>query len=172
MKRLYLIRHAKSGVATSGTDDFERALAPRGRRSAPRMGRYMRDLDYKPEIALCSPAVRARQTWELLRDNLQCQMIEELRPELYLAEPRTLLDTIRMVDDRHGSAILIGHNPGIQILALGLVGRGVGTANPFGKYPTAALTVFDFEIDHWREVTVGQGILIGYTRPKELDANA
>lgn len=132
----------------------------------------MRDLDYRPDIALCSPAVRARQTWELIRDNLRCAVIEEYRPELYLAEPQTLLDTIRLVDDRHAGAILVGHNPGIQILAHGLVGRGSTAANPFGKYPTAALAVFDFETDHWRDLTIGQGILIDYTRPKELDANA
>jgi len=153
-------------------DDFDRPLAPRGRRSAPRMGRYMRDLGYRPEIALCSPAIRAKQTWERVRDELKCDILEDIRPELYHAEPRTLLDAIKGIDDSHSSAIVIAHNPGILTLALGLVGRGVATANPFGKYPTAALTVFDFDTKKWEGVAPGQGKLIGFTRPKELDQSA
>lgn len=172
MKRLFILRHAKSGWSDPEMDDFDRPLAPRGRRAAPRIGSYMRTLDYKPALALCSPAVRARQTWEYVQEELQGCTLEDIRPELYHAEPRALLDAVRSVDDVHPSAILIGHNPGILTLALGLVGRGIASANPFGKYPTAALTVFDFPTDRWAGVDPGQGTLIDFTRPKDLDRNA
>ena len=172
MKRLYLLRHAKSGMAGPGTGDFDRTLAPRGRRAAPRIGEYMQSLGYRPGIALCSPARRTRETWELVREKLDCPVAEEFPSTLYDAAPRTLLDCVRAIDDRYDGAILVGHNPGILTLALGLVGRGVTSANPFGKYPTAALTVFDVEIDRWRDLVPGSGILIGFTRPKELDAIA
>ena len=172
MKRLYLLRHAKAQIAEPDMDDFDRPLAPRGRRTAPRVGAYMRLLGYRPDIALCSPAARALETWVLLRDALGCEIEEEFRDEIYSAAPRTLLDCVRGLDDRHASAILVGHNPGILTLALGLVGRGIGSANPFGKYPTCALTVFDFDVGRWRDVAPGGGILIGFTRPRELDAVA
>ena len=79
---------------------------------------------------------------------------------------------MQQIDDTHPSALVISHNPGILTLALGLLGKGVLSANPFGKYPTAALTVFDFAAGTWSDVYPGQGRLIGFTRPKELDSGA
>lgn len=172
MKRLYLLRHAKSGWTDPEQDDYERTLSPRGRRAAPLMGRYMQNLGYAPSIALCSPAQRTRETWAYIDAALECETVEDLQPELYLPEPRTLFNTIREIDDTHSSAIVISHNPGILTLALGLLGKGIRSANPFGKYPTAALAVFDFDIDSWAVLQVGRGTLIGYTRPKELDSTA
>lgn len=172
MKRLFLLRHAKSGWDDPGQDDFDRSLTRRGRRSAPLMGRYMQNLGYAPSIALCSPARRAQETWGLVRGALASETVEEMRPELYLPDPRTLLDTIRAIGNAHPSAIVISHNPGILTLALGLSGKDVQSANPFGKYPTAALTVFDFAVETWADVDPGEGRLIGFTRPKQLDSAA
>jgi len=172
MKRLYLLRHAKSGWDHPTQDDFDRSLTRRGRRSAPLMGRFMQDHGYVPSIALCSPARRAHETWGLVRDALNSETTEEMRPELYLAEPQTLLDAIRKIGNVHPSAIVISHNPGILALALGLTDPRERSANPFGEYPPAALTVFDFEVEKWSDVHPGQGRLIGFTRPKELDSAA
>ncbi|NBP71958.1 MAG: histidine phosphatase family protein [Alphaproteobacteria bacterium] len=172
MKRLFIIRHAKSSWELPDQDDFDRRLAPRGRRAAPLMGQYMRSLNYRPSVALCSPARRAVETWHYIRDALPCETIEEFLPELYHPDPRAMLDLIREIDNGHPSAILISHNPGVLTLALGLVGRGIKNANPFGKYPTAALTVFDFDVDIWADIRPGAGELVGFTRPKELDSAA
>ncbi len=172
MKRLLILRHAKSGLAQQGGDDFDRPLSPRGRRAAPAIGRHMSSLGYRPDIVLCSPAVRTRQTWDLVRAELDVAPIEEFRSELYLAEAKTLLDAIRRCEDRSGCVLVIAHNPGILTLALGLVGRGVKSANPFGKYPTGALTVFDFDCDRWEDIRPGEGQLVDYTRPKDIDSNA
>ncbi|CAN0501767.1 unnamed protein product, partial [Laminaria digitata] len=73
MKRLYLLRHAKSGWDDPGQDDFDRPLSRRGLRSSPLMGRYMQNLGYAPSIALCSPARRTRETWELVRAALESE---------------------------------------------------------------------------------------------------
>tara|TARA_R110000868_G_scaffold10900_11_gene52766 strand:+ start:9558 stop:10076 length:519 start_codon:yes stop_codon:yes gene_type:complete len=172
MKRLFLLRHAKSGWDDPGQDDFDRPLSRRGERSAPLMGRYMRDLGYTPAIALCSPARRTRDTWAHIQKALDCETAAEMPPELYHPEPRTLLDAVRTIGDGYPSAIVISHNPGILTLALGLIGNGVRSANPFGKYPTAALTVLDFDTPSWSGIQPGKGTLIGFTRPKELDSAA
>lgn len=172
MKRLYIIRHAKSSWESPNQDDFDRRLAPRGRRAASLMGEYMRRLNYRPSVALCSPARRALETWSYIKDALPCETVEDIQPELYHPDPRTMLDLIRRIDDGHPSAILVSHNPGVLTLALGLVGHGVQSANPFGKYPTAALTVFDFDADRWDDIRPGAGHLIGFTRPRELDSAA
>ena len=83
-----------------------------------------------------------------------------------------MFDLIREIDAGYPSAILVGHNPGVLTLSLGLIGRGVKGANPFGKYPTATLTVFDFDVDHLTDVRAGTGQLIRFTRPKEMDSAA
>ena len=172
MKRLYIIRHAKSSWESPDQDDFDRPLAPRGRRAAPLMGQYMRSLGYRPSIALCSPARRAVDTWRHIDGALGCDTVEEICPELYHPDARKVLEIVRDTDDGHSSAIVVSHNPGVLTLALGLIGGGIKVANPFGKYPTAALTVLDFEADAWRDIRPGGGRLIGFTRPKELDSAA
>ena len=165
MKRLFLLRHAKSGWAGPGQDDLDRPLSPRGRRSAPLMGRHMRDLGYAPTIALCSPARRTRDTWSCIRDILDCETAEEMPPGLYHPDPRTLVDCIRAIDDAHESAIVISHNPGLLAVAMGLMDTGVQPANPFGKYPAGALAVIDFDIPSWAAIRLGEGALVGFTRP-------
>ena len=162
MKRLYLLRHAKSSWDRPELDDFDRPLAPRGVRAAPRMGEYMRARQYRPAIALCSPALRARQTWTHVRDALDCRTIERMRPELYDAEPTALLEAVRSVDSRYGSAIVIAHNPGIQELAAALAGGGA----TIDAYPTAALAVFD--VGDWADVRPGEGVLLEFVRPRDL----
>lgn len=172
MKRLFILRHAKSTVADPAVDDFDRSLAPRGRRAAPLMARYMRDRDYCPDVALCSLAVRACETWAYVRAELGCSPVEDFRRDLYLAEPRALLETIRGLSDRYSSALIIGHNPGIQTLALGLLGHGSASVDPFGKYPTGALAVFDFDAPSWTDIAPGRGKLVDFKRPKDIDQAA
>ena len=122
----------------------------------------MRTRRYRPAIALCSPALRARQTWALVRDALDCQATECMRPELYDAEPYTLLEAVRSVDSRYDSAIVVAHNPGIQGLAADLAGEGA----TIDAYPTASLAVFD--IGNWADIMPGEGILLEFVRPRDL----
>ena len=113
MKRLFIIRHAKSSWESPDHDDFDRRLAPRGRRAGPLMGKYMRSLNYRPSVALCSPVRRALETWRYIQNALPCETVEEIQPKLYQPDPRAMFDLIREIDDGHPSAILVSHNPGV-----------------------------------------------------------
>ena len=158
MSRLYLLRHAKSSWKDASLDDHDRPLAPRGKRASKAIGRYLRDRDVTPELVLCSSAKRARQTLERLGP---AGLDARIEPELYGAGSNTLLARLREVPDEVASVMLIGHNPGMQQLALTLAGLD-------DKFPTAALATL--ECPAWS--TLEHAELIDYVRPRDLDAPA
>jgi len=166
MKRLILLRHAESGW---GQDDFDRSLSTRGKHTAPLVGHHIQRLGYAPTFVLCSPARRTRETWTYVKSALDGKTTEDLRPELYLAEPNTLLGAVRAIEDGHRNVLVIGHNPGILALALGLASDDIRAANPFGEFPAAALAVFDFDVASWSGMLPGAGTLVGFTRPDALE---
>ena len=161
-----LLRHAESGW---GQDDFERSLSPHGKRTAPLVGRHMQRLGYAPTYVLCLPARRTRETWAYVSAALDGEATEDLRRELYLAEPNTLLDAVRAIDDGHLNVLVIGHNPGLLALALGLATDDIRAGHPFGEFPTAALAVFDFDVTAWADMRPGDGTLIGFTPPDAIE---
>jgi len=171
MKRLYLLRHAKSDWADSDKVDEDRPLSPRGRRAAPAMGRYMRREGLVPALVLASTARRTEETWELLAPALKADVPVETSEKLYLASPARLLKSIRAVDDSISSLAIVGHNPGLQALALELTGNGEATAQArmATKYPTGALAIFDFDIDRWMDVAAAGGRLERFVVPRDLD---
>ena len=124
MHTLYLLRHAKSSWSDPTLPDEERPLAPRGRRDAKRVAEHLVQLGIEPELVLCSSARRTRETLELIRPALDATTSVALEAELYAATADTLLEHLRAVPDGVASVLLIGHNPGLQDLALLLaVGR-------------------------------------------------
>jgi phosphohistidine phosphatase len=171
MKRLYLLRHAKSDWADPDRIDAERPLSPRGRRAAPTLGRYMRRERLIPGLVLASTARRAEETWDLLSESLKSHVPIEASHKLYLASPARLLKAIQGVDDRIGSVIIVGHNPGLQALALELAGSGEANARAriTAKYPTGGLAVFDFAVERWADVAAGGGELERFVVPRDLD---
>ncbi len=171
MKRLYLLRHAKSDWADPNRADADRPLSPRGRRAAPALGHFMRREGLIPELALSSTARRAEETWELLAPALRTDVRLETSNKLYLASPVRLLKAIQAVADKWNSVVIIGHNPGLQALALELVGSGEagGRVRLATKYPTGGLAVFDFPVEHWSEIAAGMGKLARFIVPRDLD---
>jgi phosphohistidine phosphatase len=171
MKRLYLLRHAKSAWADPDRVDADRPLSPRGRRAAPALGRYMRREGLTPGLALSSTARRAEETWELLAPALKVDVPLETSPKLYLASAARLLKTIRGLAEDCQSVIVVGHNPGLQALALELLGTGEASARArlASKYPTGGLAVFDFSIERWSEIAAGTGRLERFVVPRDLD---
>ncbi len=171
MKRLYLLRHAKSDWADPDRVDADRPLSPRGRRAAPALGRYMGREGLIPALALSSTARRAEETWEFLAPGLRTAVPLETSHKLYLATSARLLKTVRGVPDDYASVIVIGHNPGLQAFALELAGAGEATARArlASKYPTGGLAVFDFSLAHWSEVAAGAGKLERFIVPRDLD---
>lgn len=161
MKTLYLLRHAKSARARGWEDDFERALAPRGRRDASAVGVLMRGEGRIPSLALVSTARRAAETWRLIASELGTGVREIAEDSLYLAAAEQMFRAITTTADDHGSLLIIGHNPGLHDLARGLVRDGPpdDIARLRKGYPTCALSEIRFDIDSWSELRPETGQL-------------
>lgn len=174
MKTLSILRHAKSSWDDAGLPDFERPLAPRGRKAAPLMGRHMRELGIAPDLVLCSPALRTRETASLTLNELG-----EHRPPvtydetIYEATADALMAALRPLPATIGHVLMIGHNPGLQDLILELTaGRLEGPhAAIAAKLPTAALVVLELAIQEWRQIEPGCGTVRHVATPRQLQAD-
>ena len=178
MRRLMLLRHAKTEHDAPSGHDQDRRLDDRGRLDAAAIGGWIGRHPPVPDTVLVSTAVRAHQTWEIAREAMKDALREPARPpqvelldELYGAEPARLLKIIRMAEVSDPKRLmLIGHNPGMHEMALMLTGSGDATAKKAleDNLPTAGLAVLDFEIDDWSEVAFRRGKLVRFTSPKLL----
>ena len=171
MRTLLLLRHAKSSWDDPGLADFDRPLAPRGRRAAPVMAAYLMKQSLQPDLVLCSPAVRARQTWAMVAEGLGGSIeVKELQ-SLYLGAPSRLLEAVRRVPNTASTVLLIGHNPGMEDLAQALAGPGSkpkALAKLEAKFPTAALAEIRFDAASWKDLALGSGRLRRLVWPKDL----
>jgi phosphohistidine phosphatase len=166
MQTLYLLRHGKSSWDDPTLPDHERPLAPRGRRDAKRIAKHLRRLGLEPELILCSSAARTRETLELLRPALGASevIVEE---DLYGASSDELLARIHLVPDSVASVMLIGHNPGLEQLALALASAGDDLERLAAKFPTAALATLAIA-NSWSRLAPGDATLDAYVVPKQL----
>jgi len=172
VKTLYLLRHGKSSWKDRSLADPDRPLNDRGRRAAALMGDYLRREAIQPRLILCSAARRARETLVGLEamtgDGGVPTLIEEA---LYMSDPEDLLLRLNRVEDSVPSVMVIGHNPGLQELALTLVGDGGDLGRRIAiKYPTAALAVFTAAVSRWQDLRSGGARLERFIRPKDLQA--
>jgi phosphohistidine phosphatase len=174
MRRLMLLRHAKTETDAPSGKDQDRRLDDRGRNDAAEIGGWMTRHPPFPDSVLVSPAVRAHQTWEIAWQAMKKRVPEpevELVPELYGADPAQLLLTIREASTADPKTLmLVGHNPGMHELALALAGSGdaMGRRALADNLPTSGLAVFDFEIDDWADVAFRRGRLVQFVSPKLL----
>jgi len=157
MKKLTLLRHAKSERDSPSGRDFDRSLNERGRADSKRMGQEIRDLGLQFDLVLASPAQRVVETVEGI-GGLSPQFDEHI----YDASTKQLLDLVQSTDDRVGSLMLVGHNPGFERLAARLTDEEVDDV------PTTALVEIELPIDHWRDADEGGGRLIRFIKAKEL----
>jgi len=168
MKRLLILRHAKSSWSEAGLGDHERPLNKRGRKAAPLMGAWMAHQGYRPDGILCSSSVRTRETLDLVRPYLGRKIPVMIERRVYLADAHRLLTLLRNLPADWDSALLIGHNPGLAELVELLRDPGASRCAAAGKSPTAALAVFDLPVTDWTRVDSGMGALIELTRPRDL----
>ncbi|MBR0874594.1 histidine phosphatase family protein [Bradyrhizobium tropiciagri] len=174
MRRLLLLRHAKTETDSPSGHDQDRRLDERGHRDAAEIGGWLADNPPRPNRVLVSPAVRTRETWEIVREAMKeagPQPKVEFVPELYGADPAQLLTTIRMASVTDPKRLmLIGHNPGMHELALTLTGSGDEASKRalHDNLPTSGLAIFDFAIDDWNEVSFRRGKLVLFVSPKLL----
>jgi phosphohistidine phosphatase len=171
MKRLYLLRHAKSSWDEPTLVDHERPLAPRGRRAVKVMAKHLRREGIAPQLVLCSSSRRTRQTLTRIAPGLGKSADVQIRSKLYAASAPELLEVLREVPDGVESVMVIGHNPGIQDLALSLARDGPQITRVRGKFPTAALATLEFRAA-WRELAPGSAELVSFVKPKELSRDA
>jgi len=170
MLTLSLFRHAKSSWADPGLEDFERPLNDRGEDAAPRMGAFMARHGIAPELILCSPAVRARQTLDLVLPHLPASPKVAYEDALYLAAPAVLLKRVRKIAAKVRHAMVVGHDPGMHALARELAGSGdpEDMQALADKFPTAGLAVIVFAARSWADVKRGTGRLELFMAPRRL----
>lgn len=172
--RLLLLRHAKSDWSGKA-DDHARPVSARGKRTAPRMGAWMRAKGYEPKLVLCSTAERTKETLELVVPAFARRPQIRYDRSLYLAEWPALLAEIRAAAGETSPLMVVGHNPGLEQLAIALALQSQSASERARleklaqKFPTAALAVLDFEIADWSGLKPGLGRLVDYMRPKDLD---
>jgi phosphohistidine phosphatase len=172
MKRLAVLRHAKSSWDHAGVDDFDRPLNERGWKAARRMGKELKHRRMSFDLGLASPAARVRETVDgLIEEYGQPTFPIRFEKPIYQADASALLALIRAIPDEVDAALLIGHNPGLERLLAeiskddkhGLRDRVAD------KYPTAALAVVELPVRHWAKVEPGSGTIVNLILPKELD---
>ena len=169
MKTLTLLRHAKSSWGNSAERDFDRPLNARGREAALAMGREIRALGLAFDRIVASPSARTAETLAVLAEGHGTEFDAENDARVYLASPTTLLQIVREADDAHHRLLIVGHNPGMERLAL-LLSRGGALRDRIAdKYPTGALAEIALPVARWRDVGEGGGTLARFIRPRDLD---
>ena len=161
MRILYLLRHAKSSWNDSSLSDFERPLKGRGREAAEQMGLFLASKKAAVSALIVSPAVRTRQTVEILLRHARLGAEPQFDQRLYDASLSTLVQVVAEIEDEKQSAMLVGHNPGMEEM-LALLTRETR------HMPTAALARISLDCASWKEVGRGTGKLDWFVTPREL----
>jgi phosphohistidine phosphatase len=171
MRKLLLLRHAKGVPAETAPDDFERPLNAKGLTAARAVAHYLSVTKLKPDLVLCSAALRTRGTLAELLPVLahDCRIAIEHR--LYMASAPRLLERVRNIDEDVNCALVIGHNPGLERLARMLAGSGPADMidSLRAKFPGAALAILEFEGARWRAVDKDGGRLSQFVCPRDLE---
>ena len=171
--RLIIMRHAKSSWTDKKLDDFERPLSRRGKEAAPLMGRALAGKKCIPELILCSPARRTRDTLKLAIDGMGARPPVVYEEQLYsFGNGDSYLNAISNQKTAN-PLMVIGHNPSVQNLALRLLGiqDGAMVQRIKGKFPTAAAAIIALPLDEWRQIRTKneiQGDLEEFLTPKRL----
>ena len=174
MKRLCLLRHAKSDWGDPAKDDFDRPLNSRGETAADFMADYIAGSPYRPDAILCSTAARASATCAPLCTALGTEAPVTYLDDLYHAMPDVMMEAIRKAPDAAETLLIVGHNPGLVLLAMALaedpeeetalrIAHGV---------PTGGFIVFEFEAARWADIEEGKGSPVFFGRPRDLMAEA
>jgi len=174
MRRLMLLRHAKTETDAPSGRDQDRRLDDRGHNDAAEIGGWIATHPPFPDAVLVSTATRSRQTWDIawaaMKEFVPPPHVEQL-PELYGADPLRILAAVRSASAADAQRVMVvGHNPGMHELALALAGSGnaAGRKALAGNLPTSGLAVLDFAVDDWDDVAFRRGRLVLFVSPKLL----
>lgn len=170
MKRLTVLRHAKSDWGEPGQNDFDRPLNKRGEAAARRIGEEFRARKLAFDLVLASPARRVRETLDGVAETYGALPVR-FDESIYLASEATLLGLVRAAPDEANSLLLVGHNPGLERLVADLAlddERGL-RARVIGKFPTAAVAILDLPVDRWSDVAPARATIVELLIARELD---
>lgn len=161
MKKLVIIRHAKSDWNDTSLDDFIRPLNARGLKNAPFMGKILKEKNLVPDLILSSPATRALKTAEIIAKEIGYTNEIVQNPYIYEAYVNSLQEVVSYIHDTHETVFLVGHNPGVSALAYML-------CDLKESIPTCAIVEIEFNTDSWMEVSKENSKLISYDFPKKF----
>jgi phosphohistidine phosphatase len=173
MRRLLLLRHAKTERASPGERDRDRKLTERGRQDAPIIGAYLARHRLVPDLVVASPAARTRETWELVAAALGKAPHLATDERIYNAGTDALVELIRETGDVR-TLLVVGHNPGLHDLARQLIGSGDVEARESlnEKLPTSGLVVIDLAFDDWSKLHNNAGRLERFVSPRLISADS
>ncbi|MFA7439896.1 MAG: histidine phosphatase family protein [Sphingomonadaceae bacterium] len=171
MPVLSLLRHAKSSWDDPVERDFDRPLNKRGHRAARRIGQFLADEKLRFDLVLASPAVRVRETIEGVEEGMGAKLNARFDERIYLASAAMLYSLVQETPDDVGHLLLIGHNPGLEDMALlATLDKSAALRREVEeKYPTATLATLEFPGRRWAEVDEGRGHFVRFVRPRDLD---
>lgn len=172
MRTLMLLRHAKAVVADGKIRDRDRPLAGRGRKDAPKIGAYMDRHRLMPDCVLVSPSKRTQETWALMAPALRTPVQPTFDERLYDASPQTVMDVIQETGTAYPSLLVVGHNPALHRVAVGLIATGDLDAREqlHESLPTSGLVTIEFPFDDWRKLHARAGRLGLFVTPELLKA--
>ena len=171
MKRLAVLRHAKSSWDDPDLDDFNRPLNERGWKAARRVGRELKRRGMRFDLVLASTAARVRETIDGVEEKFDFDAPIQFEQQIYLAGDAALLALVQSLSESISLPLLVGHNPGLERLILNLTGNDPDglRRRVAGKFPTAALAVIELPAAAWADVKPGSGTIVELILPKELD---
>jgi phosphohistidine phosphatase len=170
VKRIFMLRHAKTEKSATHGSDHERELLPRGHANATEMARWLGCCSQQPQLILCSSATRTQQTYQLFKHTLPSLPDATIASNLYLASAGDIFYEINKIQDDIESVMIIGHNPGIKEFCVQIANdERPNLVDAIAlNFPTCALAVFEVPCTHWNDVAPGIGQLVEYMHPARL----
>ncbi|MEM7687202.1 MAG: histidine phosphatase family protein [Pseudomonadota bacterium] len=170
MKKLILLRHAKSSWKDAQLSDHDRPLNKRGQQASPVIASWLMELEHAPDHVFCSTSVRTRETYAMMQDVMTALPAAEYSAELYHAAPDTMLDLIRTAPKDAECVMLVGHQPGLGAMTR-VLSRERATRRcerAFQHFPTAAAAVLEFDVEDWGQVDYAMAKFVDFAMPREL----
>ena len=170
MKKVILLRHAKSSWEDPQLDDHDRPLNGRGKAAAPVIAEWLTERSHKPDLVLCSSSTRTKQTVSGMRRVMSDLPEPEVERELYHASPAALRERLSNLPEDCDTVLLVGHQPGLGALTRKLA-NGAETRRckrAYEHFPTGAAAVLEVDVDDWSEVEFSSARFVDFAKPREL----
>lgn len=170
MKKVILLRHAKSSWDDPQLDDHDRPLNARGKAAAPVIAEWLRDRQHMPDLVLCSSAKRTKQTVRRVRTVMPDLPKPEVERGLYHASPIVLKERLARLPADCDAVLVVGHQPGLGAFARKLAdGRETRRCKrAYEHFPTAAAAVMELDVDDWSEIAFASARFVDFAKPREL----